>query len=85
MLENSINIYLLGGEYLLENNINLFNITFKRNDNYELIGVLNGFMDKIIGSEINNFLTINYIFIKCIRLYRNLHIVNFCKYNSFSK
>ncbi len=32
MLENPVNICLLNGEYILENNINLFNITFKRNE-----------------------------------------------------
>ena len=61
MLEKPINICLLGEEYFLENNINLFNITFKRNDNYGLIGILNGFMDEIIGSKINNFFKICHI------------------------
>ena len=55
LLENPMDICLLNGKYILENNINLFNITFKRNEDYELIGILNGFMDEIIGNKIDNF------------------------------
>lgn len=75
MLEKPINICLLGEEYFLENNINLFNITFKRNDNYGLIGILNGFMDEIIGSKINNFfksIKNNKIIIKSLYGYRDI-------------
>ncbi len=49
MLEKPIDICLLGGDYLLENNINLFNIIFKRNENYELTAILNGFIDENMG------------------------------------
>lgn len=55
MLEKPIDICLLGGDYLLENNINLFNIIFKRNENYELTAILNGFIDENIGGKVNNF------------------------------
>lgn len=55
LLNKPLDINLLGGEYLLENNINLFNIIFKRNENYELTAVLNGFIDEIIGKKLNKF------------------------------
>lgn len=58
LLEKPINICLLGGEYLLENNINLFNIIFKRNENYELTAILNGFIDENIGHKVNIFLNL---------------------------
>lgn len=76
MLENPMNICLLNGEYILENNINLFNITFKRNEDYGLIGILNGFIDEINGNKIDNFfksIKNNKIVIKS--LYGNMDIV----------
>lgn len=89
MLEKPINICLLSGEYFLGNNINLFNITFKRNDNYEVIALLNGFKDEVIGSKINTFFESigdNKLIIKSLYDYNDIifqYNVKYYKYGAF--